>query len=264
MSFNSEIIILGSNLSEGESLRVICPICGGGMSKEKTLSITRNQGLVWQCFRAKCGAKGATHSVGFTTSKSKTQSLPKTWDGVLFEVPPKVADAIYDKWLLRDVPNWYWTTEYGGRVAMSVRAANDTHRGWVLRALNTTSRTKALTYVEKGEGLSWYKTTPHSGTVIVEDIPSAVRASVYINAVALLGHGIGLDRAREIAEYAPRPIIVALDQDVTRKAFQLAQKYALLWDDVKVLPLEEDLKDMEETELCSLLTSQTSRGTIGD
>lgn len=253
MSLNSEIKILGSNLSEGESLRVICPACGGGQSSEKTLSMTRHEGLVWQCFRAKCSITGGTNSITFSTTQRKPKKQSIIWDGVLHEVPPKVADAIFDKWLLRDVPSWYWTTDYGGRVAMSVRAHNDTHRGWVLRALNSTSHTKALTYIEKGQGLSWYKTTPHSGTVIVEDIPSAIRASVYTNAVALLGTGIGIERAREISEYAPRPIIVALDQDATRKGFQLAQKYALLWDDVKVMPLQEDLKDMEEKDLCQLL-----------
>ena len=123
---SSDIQLLGSNLSEGETLRVICPFCSGGMSAERTLSITRNEGLVWQCFRAKCGVTGATQ--GYAFSKSESVAKPKpTWEGETHEVPPKVAQLILDKWGLQDVPNWYWTTDYGGRVAMSVRTPNDTH-----------------------------------------------------------------------------------------------------------------------------------------
>jgi hypothetical protein len=138
-----------------------------------------------------------------------------------------------------DVPeNWWWTTDYGGRVAMSIRSPRFTHRGWV------------LTYTNEGEqGISWYKTSPHRGTVIVEDIPSAVRASRYVNSVALLGTGIGMDRAIEIAEHAPRPLWIAFDQDATALAFRWARRYALLWGDVRVLPLEHDLKDLTEMEL---------------
>ena len=95
---------------------------------------------------------------------------------------------------------------------MSVRSPKDTHRGWVLRALDTLSgRPKVLNFMEpEQEGLSWYKTTPSAGTILVEDIPSAVRASKYVNAVALLGTGIGSSRAEEISTAAPRPIYIAL------------------------------------------------------
>ena len=138
---------------------------------------------------------------------------------------------------------------------MSVRAPNDTHRGWVLRALGSTERTKALTYIEdEQEGLSWYKTSPHAPTVLVEDIPSSVRASKYMNAVALLGTGIGASRAMEILKYAAGTIYLALDQDATDQSFRWAKKWSLLWGDVKVLPLTRDLKNMNEEELKELLT----------
>jgi hypothetical protein len=133
---------------------------------------------------------------------------------------------------------------------MSVRSPKDLPRGWILRDIRGNARVKALTYIDEGEeGLSWYKTSPHAPTVLVEDIPSSVRASQYMNAVALLGTGIGLPRALEIAEYASRPIIVALDQDATSLSFKWARKYSLLWGDVMVLPLKKDLKNMTEEEL---------------
>jgi DNA primase len=101
--------------------------------------------------------------------------------------------------------------------------------------------------------MSWYKTKPNVGTLLVEDVPSAARASKYLNTVALLGTGIGLSRAAEIAEHATRPVIVALDQDATGTSFKWARKYALLWGDVQVLPLKQDIKNMTEEQLQELL-----------
>jgi hypothetical protein len=114
---------------------------------------------------------------------------------------------------------------------------------------------KALTYIEEGEeGLSWYRTQGTSApTVVVEDIPSAVRASAYVNAVSLLGTGIGFARAAEIADYAPRPIIMALDQDATSLSFRWARRYAALWGDVEILMLDKDIKNMKEADVEKLL-----------
>jgi hypothetical protein len=136
---------------------------------------------------------------------------------------------------------------------MSIRGPKYGHRGWVLRSI-TGGEPKALTFVDEGEeGISWYKTTPGAGTILVEDIPSAVRAAAKCNSVALCGTGIGHDRAAEIAEYATRPIIVALDQDATKLSFKWARKYALMWGDVKVQLLNKDIKDMTDEELTALL-----------
>lgn len=249
-STRDNVALIGQNLSEGDNIRELCPRCGGGSSGEKSLSISRREGhLVWYCFRAKCGFKGATGSSGIAR-RQEPKKVKKAWEGKTHPVPDEVAGRIRSMWHM-DVPeNWWWTTDYGGRVAMSIRSPRFAHRGWVLRSIVATEGAKALTYTNEGEqGISWYKTSPHRGTVIVEDIPSAVRASRYVNSVALLGTGIGMDRAIEIAEHAPRPLWIAFDQDATPLAFRWARRYALLWGDVRVLPLEHDLKDLTEMEL---------------
>ena len=155
----SEIKLLGFNLSEGESMRVICPLCRGGHSHEESLSITRNEGLVWQCFRAKCGIVGSTNGVAFSKDIALPTKRPrKQWDGNTQELPTKIAKRILSLWGIEDPPYWYWTTDYGGRVAMSIRSPRDTHRGWSLRALGRSRGMKALTYAnENEEVLSWYK-----------------------------------------------------------------------------------------------------------
>ena len=252
MNNSTDIILLGATLSEGQTLRTICPVCKGGTSEEKSLSITRNEGLVWQCYRSTCGVKGATHSA--TSSKGTTKKEHPTWEGTTHKLPIKVRDRIETLWGIKNPPHWYWTTDFGGRVAMSVRSQSDTHRGWLLRSITGTQRTKVLNFINPDEeSLSWYKTKPFAATVLVEDIPSALRASTYVNSVALLGTGVGSDRASEIARHSTRPLVVALDQDATDIAFRIARKWSLLWEDVVVLPLTKDIKNMNEEELKELL-----------
>lgn len=250
-----EILLTGANLQLGESLRTLCPVCKGGNSAEQSLSITRDDdGLVYQCFRAKCGVKGAAYSAGFTATTVQPK-VRRVWEGKTYPVPEKVATWIAKHWHMPVPDTWYWTTDFGGRIAMSVRSPTGVHRGWVLRAISSQARTKALTYINQDEeGMSWYKTTPYAPTVVVEDIPSAIRASKYVNAVTLLGTGVGILRAQEIAKYATRPIIVALDEDATNLSFRWAHKYSLLWGDVRVLPLSKDLKNMNQEELQRILT----------
>lgn len=139
---------------------------------------------------------------------------------------------------------------------MSIRSPKYLHRGWVLRDIYNRSDVKALSFIDEGEeGISWYKNHVGAATIIVEDIPSAVRASSVINAVALCGTGVGLSRATEIAEHAQNGILVALDQDATAESFRIARKWSLLWGDVAVIPLKRDIKNMDETEVQQLLGS---------
>jgi len=132
----------------------------------------------------------------------------------------------------------------------------------VLRDIEGYSANKALTYLDKGEvPLSWYRNREFPvgiGTILVEDIPSAVRASRHLNAVALMGTGAGIDRAVEIDLIAPRPIYIALDQDATAEAFAIADRWGLLWGQVTVLPLKHDLKDLQESDLEAFLKRATS------
>jgi len=259
MSINTSIIFLGSELTEGQSLRTICPMCHGGTTAEKSLSITRHEGLVWNCFRSKCGITGATNRATF----GKSDTNPKerlTWEGTTHELPPKVAEEVQTLWGISAPESWYWTTDYGGRVAMSVRSAADVHTGWVLRALGP-ARTKVLSFIEEGLGLSWYRTHADGPTYIVEDIPSAIRVSSYANSVALLGTRITIERANEIVDFGTMPIIIALDQDATDEALRYVTRFALLLNNPRALLLKKDCKNMTEKEVKEALKKPASSET---
>ena len=254
----SEIILLAGSLAPGDTIREMCPRCDGGSTRERSLSITLSEDgqVLWQCFRSKCPEKGYTGLKNTTNSGLVQKPKPRAvFEGKVEALNAAQLERIRELWGITNPLHWWWTPDHGGRVAMSIRSPKYVHRGWVLRDIYGRSRIKALTYVDQNEeGISWYKTKIGAPTMVVEDLPSAIRASGYVNAVALLGTGIGLTRADEINLYAPRPIVIALDQDATAEAFRIAHKWALLWGDVKVLPLKQDLKNMEEEALCKLLT----------
>jgi len=266
MSYKTDMIIRASELDPGETTRELCPRCNGGSSKELSLTLTHHYdgGVVWNCFRDKCSEKGR---YGGTTIPEKVilerKKPVKRFEGKTEPLSEFRAAQVRKKWGITDPPYWYWTGDYGGRIAMSIRSPKYLHRGWVLRDIRGNARTKALTYIDPEEvQQSWYKVNRNAPTVVVEDIPSAVRVASYgLNAVALLGTLVNDDKAIEIAKYGPRPIVIALDQDATIKAFHIARMYGLVWDQYMVLPLKKDFKDMTEEELDNTLRKIYERET---
>ena len=257
MSVQTQIVLLAARLSMGENTREICPVCDGGSTREKSLSITMfEDGIKWKCFRASCGVKGTTMPEDNLCDIPVTTTMVKksTFEGHTKKLSEFHLQKIETLWSITNPDFWYWTPEYGGRIAMSIRSPKYRHRGWVLRDIRGMARQKALNFINEGEqGLSWYRRHKKGPTVVVEDIPSAVRAEKYMNSVALLGTGIGPDRALEIADYATRPVILALDQDATALSYQMGDMWKLLWDEVKVLPLRRDLKNETEDNLRRIL-----------
>ena len=135
------------------------------------------------------------------------------------------------------------------RVAYPIFSPLGARRGWVLRSYDASCQTKALTRMDLDEPhLSWYRTKSNDFCVVVEDIPSAVRASCYTDAVALCGTGCGPDYAMELAAHCPN-IVWALDADATAQSIKLMRRYAMLFSTSNVLVLEQDFKNMTEEEI---------------
>jgi hypothetical protein len=127
-------------------------------------------------------------------------------------------------------------------------------RGYVLRSYESEVRPKTLTRMDVEEPhLSFYHEHSMLPCIVVEDIPSAVRASFYLNAVALCGTGCPANYANEIAAHYPN-VVWALDQDATAESIKLTRRYNLLFDSSATLPLPCDLKDMGEAQIASLLS----------
>jgi hypothetical protein len=165
---------------------------------------------------------------------------------------------------LRDTIGW---TEEHHKIGRAMYAADDhrvaypifsplgARRGWVLRSYEPSARPKALTRMDVEEPhLSWYRQhLDNASCVVVEDIPSAVRAARYTNAVALCGSGCGPEYAMEIARYHTK-VAWALDADATTTAIKFWREYASLFDQSSVIVLQRDIKDEEEEALCDILS----------
>jgi hypothetical protein len=90
--------------------------------------------------------------------------------------------------------------------------------------------------------------------VIVEDQISAAKvAQVGHVGAALTGSYISEDKVREIARYKPSSVVIALDQDATGAAYKAARTWGLAFKDIKVLPLQTDIKDMKRKDVEELL-----------
>lgn len=119
--------------------------------------------------------------------------------------------------------------------------------GFTARRLDEQKGPKTLSFLENSRG-SWYPCSTSRKLIIVEDQLSAIRASKYVNAVALLGTDITdalLDILRDI-DYTD--VVLALDKDAYRKALKTAARLRNKLK-MRVLKLHVDLKDLPEDRL---------------
>lgn len=260
MSLHDEIRLLALELGEGEGAYTDCPSCG---RKGKFSILMSDDGVIYHCFRASCSlhdggklsTKGSARLVRTRQPRRKQKFTPFTGELCYLDdewkeyLRTKIGFASYH---LSASGVMFAPEEH--RVAFPIYNPMGRRRGWSLRSYSAGVTAKVLTRMDNDEPhLSWYMTRPEEGGVlVVEDIPSAVRASAYTNAVALCGTGCNYDYASEIAAHT-RAVTWALDADATAEAILLHRKYSLMFTASGVLTLPKDLKDFEESELKEFL-----------
>lgn len=82
--------------------------------------------------------------------------------------------------------------------------------------------------------------------ILVEDIPSANKMDKHYPCVALLGTNLNDKKLDYLLRLGVNHVILALDNDATRKAIKLAKKFMI---STTILPLQKDLKDQTDEEL---------------
>ena len=259
MNTTSDLMLTAASLGAGEKQRILCPFCGGGRTGQKSMDLSRlDDGVVvWNCHRASCkesGARGDGNLVRTRHTPRKQTTKPYTGELLMLDDEQERYLEETIGWtaehLLMGAPRW---APEDSRYAFPVYGPMGTRRGYVMRSY-AGAEPKALTRMDMAEPhMSWYR---HNGdasvAVVVEDIPSAVRAAKYVNAVALCGTGCGPDYAHEIAAHTPN-VVWALDADATAMAVKLHRKYALMFLTSRVQPLGCDIKDMQEADVAQLL-----------
>ena len=242
-------------LRENETKRIDCPFCGGS----KTFSITRTDGKrLWGCFRASCGVKGIK-SVGYSTKAIKAKlggnmvSISQNSRGLprVLSAPsghPAVIQYLKDNHCYEAHESGLVHIRYAPAVDRVLFSLPNDKFAAVGRALGP-DKPKWLEY-----GIMDKPSIVGNGTiaVIVEDIASACSVSrlPFCSGCALLGTSLPPVTVHQLARY--EEVVVALDQDASRKSVDLASQ---LESRVKtrVRYLSEDLKYLNEEQLKTAL-----------
>ena len=233
------------NLEPGTKARLLCPYCGGGQSKEKSLTLCMNEdsSLWWRCFRASCGESGSRNATSLTTFKAK-KALPRPYERPL--VPLRPEDIEYFSRAYGIPEDYLEDIRYGyedDRYSFSVLSPNDKERGTILRSFSGATP-KVLTFrTNVDEPFIGWEHGEDDRPVIVEDVLSAkkVRAAggtaVYLN-----GTYLNYQMVTEIAGYSSKGAILALDKGTFALMLRYKRKFDTLADPLTIWSLEEDLK----------------------
>lgn len=249
-----EVQALAAGVLVGNTLRCVCPKCGGGSTKEKSFSISQSvQGRVYfRCFRAKCNWGGKISPSGVEASDPLKPSRLRTFSDAIEPLDENQVTWYREKFHVSPDKDTFWVPSkdmYGYKI----RGPEGQHRGYQLRSYTEGATVKALNYIHRDEPfISWYepKELQIGGVVIVEDIPSARKvASCGIASVALLGVQIDFERAYEIAGKCENFAILALDRGTLMRAIGYRQRYQALWGSVEIWQLQEDLKHVARTRI---------------
>lgn len=250
-------------LDEGGTFRGECPLC----KRQKTFTVTRRDGgFVWNCYSTNCGTRGAVGVVvggsggSLVRTKPAAKAPTNPFKGSLERLNEGQRRFLEEKVGFKDSHIYKAGVKYApveDRFAFPIYNPVGRSRGLILRSYEPTAATKALTFMDVAEPhMSWYGPWDYEQNivVVVEDIPSAVRASMHVGpVVALCGGDVGPDYIRELSSYALN-IVWALDPDATGKAVALSSRYSFSFDSSRVLMLKKDLKNMSEPELIETLS----------
>jgi len=258
-SYISSIKLLGAGLSDGESTYETCPACG----KKGKLALTKQEdgsGLLFHCFRPSCtlhkgGNAGGSSGVRNPLQPKVVRTTLRPYTGTLVPLPSEEESTLHQQIGFSsehlEIARPLWSPDFD-RVAFPMFGPYGERKGWVLRSYRG-AEPKALTFQESGDSkLCYYGNHKHRPTVVVEDIPSAVRASLYVNAVALLGTGLNKDVALELAAHTDS-VIWALDNDAFDQGMRLHLRHRMLFSNSHVMYLGVDFKNMDEDDLSTML-----------
>jgi hypothetical protein len=264
-----ELRLLLATCQDGETRKEICPFCGGGRSKEASLSITRfdEKSGAYQCKRASCGKEGylgGNYGTHYKPVAKAKEWEPRIYDGTIEELPDDIADeyAVKYGWTREEVRDAAlgWSPEYR-RTAWEIRSPTGTRRGIELRTLNGHARAKTLHFRHSADTwVGYVESDRRSGSeaqggrsgstedgarnqplVAVEDLLSAYRVAQVYPAASIMGSHLTFETLTDLMKVSER-IVLCLDRDATEKAEKFAQRFMFLCPGFTHIPLQRDLK----------------------
>lgn len=254
---SNDMSMLALSLPVGETMRDVCPKCGGGSDNERTFTMSRvSSGEVrYYCHRASCGHKGIAGTSPLDDRgevarpeshqyrrRSRLPTLEEAdWFRSTFGMNPPPStriDAKNNRWMyeLREVTGRGW-----GHLGRS-------YHGLQPRAL--------MYWHDKTEPnqLAWcrrnYIGRVVDSVVLTEDVVSAMKMSLYTDAASLMGTNLSDRKMGQLLQHVRGTIYLALDPDAAGQiATARAVRELSAACTVKVIQLTADPKDMTYTEL---------------
>lgn len=260
------VVLDYGHIQEGQRpLKDVCPKCKGGQSGERSFAVGREGAFLWwMCHRASCGWRGRERLAGSSlydapeTTDQKRHGVDREFKRV--PLPPGIKQALAEQYSIKeetiDRVRWSYTPDYGGglgaRVIFPIFDPDGRQRGEQYRSYDGHVLKAKTNMVLAQQAISWYRFRKYSRVLcIVEDIPSAVRIAETerMDALALLGTTINLERIYEIRDELYTLVLLALDGDALKTAVKAKKDFDPYLPHLKIKQLgETDVKDMSADE----------------
>ena len=242
-----QIFISSLNLYKGGSLRTDCPVC----EHFNTLSVTDfNDCIKYNCFYADCDVRGVvTKELSHDSFKLSSNKLPNTpvnftstlrrnnfpYEALRYLERVNCYEAFIDK--QADIRYDYKQN----RVVFCVTDKEGITVDAAGRAVKTDIKPKWFRYASAR--VPFICGTSKHG-VIVEDCASATRIGKLVTGISLLGTYLFEGALNFLENYDK--ITIALDHDATIKAFDMIRDIKWRVEDVNMVVLETDLKNLSD------------------
>jgi len=266
----NQLKIEGLDIPQGtQTDKIKCPVCGEGGS----FSVKRDGvGLLYKCFRAKCGVEGAVPSKiarsvlsivdGDKKGKEGGKFVPSPFVGELRKIPRAVKNLLISMYQLngRDIARYgFKYNKPTDRIYMPIYNFWGSNTGAVMKKLPDSKYTgpKAVSHWEINDPIRLHfppTSIEETGIiVVVEDILSASKIAPILRSCALLGCSLGDKQAAFLATHFKK-MVVLLDPDAVAKAASISRKYSGMFENGAIVrALDKDPKDTDYRQLEHLL-----------
>lgn len=248
-------------LPNGSQSRLLCPQCRGGSQREKSLSVTRDGGqLKYLCHRAQCPTRGVVDTMSQICKPSVVSSitvLKKDWmeEALTPHLCKLMSTTIgLNESELAEVK----VLVPPDRLVLPVQLLDGSSTGAVHRKYDWLNPyvpgAKALNKV-LDPAAPWIhfpkrtRDTYIDTLVLVEDVISAMKVSRVRPCASLMGTHLSDKVLRYLIEIGVQHLHIALDDDATNKAVAMRDRVGLHFTSCRVIILDKDAKDMNDTEL---------------
>lgn len=255
-----------ANLPVEASKLIYCPFCGA--IHERSLSVTRKpSGIVFNCFRAKCGRSGFVPSIGTNNTNSKKVKEYKGYNGEINPCTKEHKDFLQDKYGIHQRCMSYIRSDEQGFMMFPAYSPSlgSLVVGWQKRRFDGVGK-KAIfypsmdgPYYQFHPTLEVYAYRDPPVIYIVEDYISMMKVKMAIEnniingqAISLMGTHLTDSMALFLAKSSTN-VVFMLDNDATDKSIKYKNKYQLLWPNARVVMMQDDPKDTDINTLNALV-----------